>query len=728
MLSLSVLIGWTLFENCVASAFQRPLPSQIVVAAGASEVELWAASMLSQQLGLPTTTVNVTVNATSRMNLGEQIGVGHGAAVALGVPADVLGKLSDDAYLVATGPARGIESDSVAIASSPGSARGTMNGAFAFLRKLGFEFLAQDETIVPAGALQLPVGLNLLYAPPMESRDIDSVSTAGPGGERNFHIPYPNQQATNLSAALGYNGPTSFGPVGGRVGPLAPPGFVGTAYNLLSKSGSSQSCGAGQENATSDTMPCPAVAVAHPEWFACMSPSGPYPYGNHINLSHTTWPCPQSGPNSLGKPYMSQPCWGNASLISAITSNIRGLIQQYPNQRIINLGGLDGTSTFIQCPTDVPFMLAANSTGGANFHAANVIAKALASEHPDVLIMIDAYELTQFPPQVGYRFHPNVIVRVCLTGHMGYDGDPGTLPGTLPLTDPRNAEWIEWLKRWTAAANRVYIWEYTYHGAYTLTPYSNYFVVAENLKTLNQLGVKGWYAEGVCCQPGEEMVGLKVYLWGRLAFNPSLDTMALTEQYLRGFYGPQAAPYILTYLQIMDVAMRAHGGGRPGTPRPWTANTPASRAEAPWSWGPYAACFSNNTVLDAAEALAKAQATTGADPKRALRVAQARLALQFIAFYRWKELRAYASANGRMWPFQDQPLVEFEEFAQTMNQSGTGPPGRPGRLTVTQAALAINGSKNGRGQVSVDELRIQLQRSLTDQPVGLRRDKTDLPD
>ena len=37
-------------------------------------------------------------------------------------------------------------------------------------------------------------------------------------------------------------------------------------------------------------------------------------------------------------------------------------------------------------------MIAANSTGGGNFHAANTIAAAIADTHPHVRIMIDACE------------------------------------------------------------------------------------------------------------------------------------------------------------------------------------------------------------------------------------------------------------------------------------------------------------------------------------------------
>ena len=165
----------------------------------------------------------------------------------------------------------------------------------------------------------------------------------------------------------------------------------------------------------------------------------------------------------------------------------RGLIQQAPGMRVISMSGLDGTASFIQCPPDTKYYIEANSTGGANFFAANQIATALAPDFPSVGVMIDAYELTQYPPKAGYRFHPGVIVRVCLSSF------PRTLSSELPLTDPRNALWPARIKAWTAAASRVYIWLYTQHG--TLAPYPNYFVVAENIVYLHTMGVKGFYIE-----------------------------------------------------------------------------------------------------------------------------------------------------------------------------------------------------------------------------------------
>lgn len=302
----------------------RPAEAQVVVVAdGATATERWAAAKLSQLLpkGL-STELAAAAAAAGAPGARNQIAVGHGAAVALGVDPEALAALGDDAYLIVSGPARGVPAGSVAIASSAQSRRGTMNGAFAFLRRLGFDFLAQDETVVPGGAPALPPGLHISYDPPFENREMAAVPTAGPGGTRGKGPAFPPGQdlvrlATNLSAALGFDGPTAYAPVGGKVGPLSPPGFTASIYNLLAPGGSGSvfACGPGEQNATQKYLPCPAVVRDHPEWFACMidhpdDKSNPYPYGNHVNHAHTVWPCPKSGPHSVapdGKPGGSQP-------------------------------------------------------------------------------------------------------------------------------------------------------------------------------------------------------------------------------------------------------------------------------------------------------------------------------------------------------------------------------------------------------------------------------------
>jgi hypothetical protein len=146
-------------------------------------------------------------------------------------------------------------------------------------------------------------------------------------------------------------------------------------------------------------------------------------------------------------------------------------------------------------------------------------------------------------------------------------------------------------------------------------------------------------------------------------------------------------------------------------PRPFTTNSPQKREEDLWAWGPHAALFDNATVIDAAAALAAAAHATAADSIRSFRVAQALTAVQFVAFYRWHELRAYASAHAQPWPFSESIAGEFDLFAAAMNRSGLR--GQP--ITSTEAALAPNGSQNAGGSVTMAELRAQVLRHAATQ-------------
>jgi hypothetical protein len=200
------------------------------------------------------------------------------------------------------------------------------------------------------------------------------------------------------------------------------------------------------------------------------------------------------------------------------------------------------------------------------------------------------------------------------------------------------------------------------------------------------------------------MVELKVYLWGRLSFEPTLNITAVTEHFLTGFYGASAAPHVMQYLQVLDAAMRARGAGRTSDPRIWPTNSKAKRTASKWAWGPFAAMYSNATVLDAATALKLAAASAEPGSRYSVRVAQAKTALQLVAFYRWDEFKAYAKASGRPWPFAVELSKEFEGFVAALSTPSLDGPA----VSTVAASLALDGSPNKGGSVTFKELRAQL--------------------
>ena len=364
-----------------SAAAMAPLPARIVVADDATETEVWAAGKLADLLMLP---VDNEMAGTA------QIAVGHAAAAALGVPPAALKDLGDDSYLVST--ARGVPAGSVAIASSAGSARGSVHGAFAFLRALGFEFFAENVTRVPSPLPALPA-IDTTYSPSFDSRDL-TMASRGIGS--NFdRTQFPNgncaavakakhwsggqcqhhgtlwRPGRNLSAALGLNGQFSFGPVGGFLAPSDPPGFVATAYSLLTPSLNANvpdCAGPGTNEPHAKNTPCPAVFRQHPDWFTCGQPAAP---------------CTAA---SINKTDNGQPCWSAPGVVEQMTKSIRKILHADPTTKIISVSNMDGGVSYSPCPMDLVAAKKENATGGANFYAVRDIAAAVAHEFPGVKI------------------------------------------------------------------------------------------------------------------------------------------------------------------------------------------------------------------------------------------------------------------------------------------------------------------------------------------------------
>ena len=413
-----------------AAAAAAPLPARIVVAGDATDTERWSAAKLAELLLLPVEGTTAAAAGTP------QIAVGHGAAVAMGVHASDLGALGDDSFLVSS-KRGGVPAGSVAIASSARSSRGTMNGAFEFLRALGFEFFAANVSRIPIPRPSTLPELDVLYSPTYVYRDLcmgwlcqelhrRHVSTGNctavaereqwtGGACQDAHTWRPG---TNLSAALGLNGLYSFAPVGGSVAPNSPPGFVATAYNLLTPNldADSLDCGGpGTHEPHRKNTPCPAVFRQHPDWFTCNTPAQP------------------CNAKTINTTYISQPCWLAPGVQETMTQNILKLLRADPTISSISVSNMDGVGGAAPCPLDMIAATKENATGAGNFYAVQFIAAAVAKDFPHVKIMTLAYGSSFLPPK-RMRFADNVIIRVV---------------GDKP----------EVVKGWLKAAKTVYLWD-----------------------------------------------------------------------------------------------------------------------------------------------------------------------------------------------------------------------------------------------------------------------------
>ena len=414
----------------------------------------------------------------------------------------------------------------------------------------------------------------------------------------------------------------------------------------------------------------PEVYAANPEWFVCWDHDNQVDQARQASSPppplHFYYPCP---PSMINKLYVSQPCWSNASLVATLVSNVLSVLRANPTTPMVMVDQMDGNvPPWLVCKPDHADNARLNTTGGAMFLAVNAVAKAIEVEFPEVVVMTEAYEASQFPPIKSFQFNKNVVMRVALTASVTEPCVEGTGDArSRPLADPYNAMWVTRLQRFLHAAPRgVYTWIYETRSEYTLSPQPNYFVVAEDIEFLGNLGVIGWNGEGICCEKGTEMIELKTYLIGRKLFDPTLNVSVLTTEFLDGFYSPAAAPHIHKYLKLMDSSMRARGAQI-------VARTDCipDYKDASQCWGPHAAMLDNVTVLTAAAHLKQAELAVAAlDGRFQRRASRALIAVQFVALVRWQELRAFVSATSASWPLAATIEAEFDLFAAAFNASG----------------------------------------------------------
>ena len=631
-----------------------PLPTRIVVADDASEAEVWTAGKLADLLRLPMGNVGMVTIAA-------QIAVGHGAATALGVPPAALASLSDDSYLVST-TAQGVPRGSVAIASSARSARGTMYGAFAFLRALGFEFFAEGATRVPNPLPTALPAIDTIYHPSYESRNLVMASQGIGSNSNRQQFPTGNCLAVaeakgwrggacqgrngtswwrpgrNLSAALQLNGDFSFGPVGGYLSPADPPGFVATAFSLLTPSLDSDAVDCAGPNTFephAKNTACPAVFRQHPEWFTCGQPAAP---------------CTSV---TINKTYSAQPCWSAPGAEETMTQNILKILRADPKIKIISVSNMDGGVSFSPCPLDMAAAKAENATGGANFYAVRNIAAAVAHEFRDVKVLTLAYNGAQAPPQ-KLVFAPNVIVQIA-----GFNpSNPA-----LSLHHEENADKLALVKGWTRHAKTVYIWNGIEKSV--ILPHGDVLAQALHIKELAELGVTGYFAEGATWQ-GSDMVDLRVFLAARLTFNATLDIDTLVTEFLETYYGGGvAAASVGKYITLMSTSFKAGNRSVDFTGRVVTNAKEAHLCGG----GPNSSFFANDTLLTGAGLLVGAlKAAT--EPQHRERIAYDFMHLQYVLLVRWDSLRLHATAMRKPWPLHDTKAEEFVTFAAAYNASG----------------------------------------------------------
>ena len=185
------------------------------------------------------------------------------------------------------------------------------------------------------------------------------------------------------------------------------------------------------------------------------------------------------------------------------------------------------------------------AASGPYLRFANEVAEVVEKEFPHVRVDTFAYQFTRKAP-TRTRPRRNVVVRLC-----DIECD-----FARPLSDasaPRNAAFARDLSDWKRVAEgNLFLWDYLANFQNYMLPHPNIGVIAPNIRLFAESGAAGVFEQGdALCSAGSFAV-LRHYVASHLLWNPAEDEARLVDEFLEGYYGKAAAPFLKKFIDVVE--------------------------------------------------------------------------------------------------------------------------------------------------------------------------------
>ncbi len=437
-----------------------------------------------------------------------------------------------------------------------GGVRGVIYGVYEFLESLGCRFFTKDCEKIPV----------------IPDLDIPYMEKSGsPRFEYREHNYTDASQSPRFAVRCRLNGASS--PIPERMGGNMRYGWFVHSFKHM--------------------LPTAEFGESHPEYYALVD-------GKRVTTDDRR----------------TQLCLTNPDVLRIAKERVRKRLLEKPGTRIISVSQNDWGGN-CECPACRKVDKEEGSPAGTLLRFVNAIAESLESEFPDVIFDTLAYQYTRPAPQIT-RNRKNVCVRLCsIECCFAHPYDECTDLSRAPIRqDGTPARFIDDLRDWGKVCDRLYIWDYvTCFGHYPM-PYANWRVLQKNLIMLSENNVKGVFEQGCYCSRGStDFNELRMYLIGKLLWDPYCDVNRHRAEFMEEYYGA-AAPFLTRYLDLLcDISEKSgehiHFDNSPEV------------------------TYLNEENLDRYDALfAQALDAVRSDPVRLMRVEKARLSLRWVRLKR----------------------------------------------------------------------------------------------
>ena len=418
--------------------------------------------------------------------------------------------------------------------------------------------------------------------------------------------------------------------------------YNGTYHNLSSRQGGKVGYEAGWFVHTFwSLLPPDKYFGTHPEWYSLIN-------------GERTIKAPNYPHSSL--------CLTNEDMKAELIKNAKAHIDQYPDAQLISVSQNDDAGPPNRCECDK--CRAIENQGQPSdlmITFVNSVAEALENDpaYSHMKVTTLAYHYTQAPPLTVVP-RDNVYTRLCDI----------RASFSVPLSHPRNYEFADDLKGWSAITDRILIWDYVGNFTYSHLPHPNLRVLGSNIQYFVANGVKGYFAQGPRLA-GVEMEELRVWVLSKLMWNPSLDGQKLIEEFCNGYFG-RAGKHIIAYIDVVHDAVEATDD-KLGLSSPPTAKF-----------------LSFDTLQKSWVRLKAAEEAVQDDAELKFRVQVAQLPVLYTFMERWDEMQEATVAAGTQWPLSKSIRPVFEHFRKIADRKGiTALKQMPATKEMTKLELPI---------------------------------------
>ena len=258
-------------------------------------------------------------------------------------------------------------------------------------------------------------------------------------------------------------------------------------------------------------------------------------------------------------------CLSNPEVLPIAVENARkAILECERDSKYIHIGQKDNVN-YCRCDGCNELYEKYGSVSAPTIIFTNAFADALDDEFPDFTFTFYAYNETDAPPtDLTLRCNDNVVPVLCGL-HKACRSHPLTECGAMDGVEYETFEMLygdpeprvaENFANWVKIADRTYIYDYTINFLNTAQFFSNFETMQSTMKYMHDIGITGYVYN---CGDGHYAAfnELRNYLLCKLQWDVDCDVEYHMNDFLKAFYGEEAAPYIKEYIDLQTAMTSA---------------------------------------------------------------------------------------------------------------------------------------------------------------------------